>query len=76
MIAYIVLTFAISWILWLASSLTSPAGLYSNTRGSLLPVMLLHAAVINTKDIVPSADPDSTSPWVLSHLPVTCHGPS
>jgi membrane protease YdiL (CAAX protease family) len=46
------------------------AWLYSNTRGSLLPVMLLHAAVNNTKDIVPSVDPGATNPWALSHSPV------
>lgn len=43
------------------------AWLYSNTRGSLLPVMLLHAAVNNTKDIVPSVDTGATNPWALSH---------
>jgi membrane protease YdiL (CAAX protease family) len=43
------------------------AWLYSNTRGSLLPVMLLHAAVNNTKDIVLSAEPNATNPWALSH---------
>ena len=42
------------------------AWLYSNTRGSLLPVMLLHAAVNNTKDIVPSVDTGATNPWALS----------
>jgi uncharacterized protein len=46
------------------------AWLYAKTRGSLLPVMLLHAAVNNTKDIVPAADPHATSPWALSHSPV------
>ena len=46
------------------------AWLYSNTRGSLLPVMALHAAVNNTKDIVPSADPGATNPWALSQSPV------
>lgn len=46
------------------------AWLYSNTRGSLLPVMFLHAAVNNTKDIVPSADVGATNPWALSHSPV------
>ena len=44
--------------------------LYVNTRGSLLPVMLMHAAVNNTKDIVPSAEPGATDPWALSHSPV------
>lgn len=43
------------------------AWLYANTRGSLLPVMLLHAAVNNTKDIVPSAEANATNPWALSH---------
>jgi uncharacterized protein (DUF697 family) len=28
--------------------------------------MLLHAAVNNTKDIVPSAVPGATAPWALS----------
>jgi membrane protease YdiL (CAAX protease family) len=46
------------------------AWLYANTRGSLLPVMLLHAAVNNTKDIVPSADPGASNPWMLSQSPV------
>ena len=46
------------------------AWLYSNTRGSLLPVMLLHAAVNNTKDIVPSMDTGATNPWAFSHSPV------
>jgi hypothetical protein len=43
------------------------AWLYASTGGSLVPVMLLHAAVNNTKDIVVSADPAATSPWALSH---------
>lgn len=43
------------------------AWLYWRTGGSLLLVMLLHAAVNNTKDIVPSADPNATSAWALSH---------
>ena len=42
------------------------AWVYSHTRGSLLPVMLLHAAVNNTKDIVPSVDRGATNPWALS----------
>ncbi|HXL81736.1 MAG TPA: CPBP family intramembrane glutamic endopeptidase [Pyrinomonadaceae bacterium] len=43
------------------------AWLYWRTGGSLLLVMLLHAAVNNTKDIVPSADLNATTPWALSH---------
>jgi membrane protease YdiL (CAAX protease family) len=40
--------------------------LYWRTGGSLLLVMLLHAAVNNTKDIVPSAVPGATNPFALS----------
>ena len=43
------------------------AWLYARTRASLLLVMLMHAAVNNTKDIVPSAEPNATNPWALSH---------
>lgn len=42
------------------------AWLYWRTEGSLLLVMLLHAAVNNTKDIVPSADPGATNTFALS----------
>jgi membrane protease YdiL (CAAX protease family) len=41
------------------------AWLYWRTGGSLLLVMILHAAVNNTKDIVPSADPYAANPWGL-----------
>jgi membrane protease YdiL (CAAX protease family) len=40
--------------------------LYWRTGGSLLVVMLLHAAVNNTKDIVPSVVPGATNPFALS----------
>jgi membrane protease YdiL (CAAX protease family) len=36
------------------------AWLYRNTRGSLLLVMLLHSAINNTKDIVPSSATDGS----------------
>lgn len=42
------------------------AWLYGHTRGSLLMVMLLHAAINNTKDIVPSAVPGAGNPFALS----------
>jgi membrane protease YdiL (CAAX protease family) len=42
------------------------AWLYWRTQGSLLLVMLLHAAVNNTKDIVPSTVAGATNPWALS----------
>ncbi len=38
---------------------------YMKTRGSLLVTMLLHAAVNNTKDIVPSVVPAASNPWLL-----------
>jgi membrane protease YdiL (CAAX protease family) len=41
--------------------------LYWRTHGSLLLVMIMHAAVNNTKDIVPSAVPGAANPFVLSN---------
>lgn len=46
------------------------AWLYMKTGGSLLLTMLLHAAVNNTKDIVPSAVPGATNVWALHATPV------
>ena len=43
------------------------AWLYWKTGGSLLLTMILHAAVNNTKDIVPSAVPGAMNPWALSN---------
>lgn len=43
------------------------AWLYWKTEGSLLLIMLFHAAVNNTKDIVPSAVPGAANPWALSN---------
>lgn len=42
------------------------AWLYWRTGGSLLLVMLLHAAINNTKDIVSSIVPGATNPWAMS----------
>ena len=42
------------------------AWLYWRTGGSLLLVMLLHAAINNTKDIVPSAVPGAANAYELS----------
>ncbi len=42
------------------------AWLYARTNGGLLLVMLLHAAVNNAKDIVPSALPGASDPFALS----------
>ncbi len=46
------------------------AWLYARTGPSLWPVMLFHAAVNNTKDIVPSAVDGATNPLALSTSPV------
>jgi hypothetical protein len=46
------------------------AWLYWRTNGSLLLTMLMHAAVNNTKDIVPSAVSAATNPFALSTSPV------
>jgi membrane protease YdiL (CAAX protease family) len=42
------------------------AWVYARTNGSLLLTMLLHAAINNTKDIVPSGDQGATNWWALS----------
>lgn len=55
------------YLLQVTAFSVAAAWLWANTRGSLLPVMLLHAAVNNTKDIVPSAEPGAVNPWALSH---------
>ena len=47
------LSVAMAWLSW-------------RTNGSLLLVMLMHAAVNNTKDIVPSAVAGAINPFVLS----------
>ena len=41
--------------------------LYWRTRGSLLLTMILHAAINNTKDIVPSAVKGANNPFALSN---------
>lgn len=46
------------------------AWLYARTRGSLLLVMLLHSAVNNAKDVVPSAQPGATHAFDLNASPV------
>ena len=43
------------------------AWLYGHTNGSLLLAMLMHSAINQTKDIVPSAVPAATNPLALSN---------
>ena len=54
------------YLLQVTALSVATAWLYWRTGGSLLLVMLLHAAVNNTKDIVPSAVPGATNPFALS----------
>ncbi len=54
------------YLLQVTALSVAAAWLYWRTHGSLLLVMLLHAAVNNTKDIVPSAVPGATNPFALS----------
>ena len=46
------------------------AWLYARTRGSLLLVMVMHAAVNNTTGIVPGASVGSGGVWALHASPV------
>jgi membrane protease YdiL (CAAX protease family) len=46
------------------------AWLYWRGDGSLILIMFAHAAINNTKDIVPSASAPSDSPWTLTASPV------
>lgn len=46
------LSVAMAWVYW-------------RVGGTLLPVMVMHAAVNNTKDIVPSATPGAADPFTL-----------
>jgi membrane protease YdiL (CAAX protease family) len=54
------------YLLQVTAVSVAAAWLYWRTEGSLLLVMLLHAAVNNTKDIVPSAVPGATNSFALS----------
>jgi membrane protease YdiL (CAAX protease family) len=45
------------------------AWLYSHTRGSLLLMMLMHAAINNTKDIVPAVARSAANP-LIPHAPL------
>lgn len=47
------------------------AWLYAHTNGSLLLTMLMHAAINNTKDIVPAGLANAKNPFSLHASPVT-----
>jgi len=46
------------------------AWLFWKVKGNLLPLMVFHAAINNTKDIVPSASKASGSPFTLNASPI------
>lgn len=54
------------YLLQVSALSVAMAWLYWRTNGSLFLTMLLHAAVNNTKDIVPSAVPGATNPFAPS----------
>ncbi len=54
------------YVLQVTALSVAMAWLYARTNGSLLLVMLLHSAVNNAKDIVPSALPGANSTFGLS----------
>jgi len=51
------LSVIMAWLLW-------------KVNGNLLPLMVFHAAINNTKDIVPSASEASASPFTLNASPI------
>ncbi len=51
------LSVIMAWLLW-------------KVNGNLLPLMVFHAAINNTKDIVPSATEASASPFTLNASPI------
>jgi membrane protease YdiL (CAAX protease family) len=57
------------YVLQLTAMSVALAWLYWRTGGSLLLVMILHSAINNTKDIVPSVVIGETNPWALSQSP-------
>ena len=58
------------WSLQVIALSVAMAWLYIRTQGSLLLMMLMHAAVNNTKDIVPSAAANPTNAFSLHASPV------
>lgn len=57
------------YLLQVIAMSVAAAWIYMKTGGSLLVTMLLHAAVNNTKDIVPSAVAAASNPWTLHASP-------
>ncbi|HET7873408.1 MAG TPA: CPBP family glutamic-type intramembrane protease [Terriglobales bacterium] len=66
-------TFGQSFLLYLlqvTAISVAMARLYARTKGSLLLLMLMHAAVNNTKDIIPSALPGAANAFTIHASPV------
>ncbi len=60
----------IPWSLIVIAISVAMAWLYARTRGSLLLVMLMHSAINNTKDIVPSGVAGATDTFSLEASPI------
>lgn len=58
------------WTLEVTAISIAIAWLYVKTNGSVLLTMLMHAAINNTKDIVPSAAAGAANVWSLHASPV------
>lgn len=56
----------VAYLLQVTALSVAIAWLYWRTNGSLLLTMLMHAAINNTKDIVPSIARTATNPFALS----------
>jgi membrane protease YdiL (CAAX protease family) len=60
----------VAYLLQVTALSVAMAWLYARTGGSLLLVMLMHAAVNNAKDIVPSAVPGGTGTFGVRASPI------
>lgn len=67
-------TFGQSFVVYLLQVIAisvAMAWLFWRTGGRLLPIMLMHAAINNTKDIVPATLRAPTNPWVVGASPAS-----
>ncbi|MFN8583254.1 MAG: CPBP family intramembrane glutamic endopeptidase [Gemmatimonadaceae bacterium] len=55
-----------TYLLQVVALSVAMAWLYGHSRGSLLLAVLMHSAINQTKDLVPSAVVGATNPWALS----------
>ena len=58
------------WAMEVTALSVAMAWLYTHTNGSLLSAMLMHAAINNTKDIVPAGLANAKNPFSLHASPV------